>query len=378
MKPPAPSRQTLRRRAARSLLKRLQVLPNPQDALDDPLLATAMADWQQGRIADFVSLKVLAGLAAAQGDGAHWVALLRAFDPGFPIEIEGSPPVLGGIGPGSLNSGQRVMVDGAPAWRKIYLAGSHCQRRMQHAYHEVLPRFRPVPFPQILREVRGKRLVAVDFALIEGLEGAPQPGLALPAARALAAIDATQVTPPDWNTHVYPDALGWARERLRDQAWQPGHSLAQKLRIPGRWRDGFAALVDRFRDPDPDLGHHLAESLKRFTARLQPMPRVFSHGDLNCTNLARNGAIIDWDSAAWRAYGSDAAYATAFHSTASDLPSLLQLSATEVERPGHELTDRFTYFTFLLHLLPQGGPGRLDAGLAQDLLATLQGLENRI
>jgi len=354
----------------------------------DPLLAAALDDWRDGRIADFFALKALCALAAWRGDSAEWLRLLAAFDPALGMVQADAPPRLGGIGPGALNSGRVLQIDGQPRYEKIYLAGSRCLRRMQHAHQAVLDPLRPVGFAPILRQRGGRRLVAVEFAFVPGLDDdRPRPGLALTTAARLGAIpmpaDPPANTPADTpadtaaTPHVerYPQHLDWAHERLLDRNRQRGHALARRLRLPAALRAPFAGLVDRLSPRTERLPAGLAQRLDRWSARLEAAPRVFSHGDLNCANLTDAGVVIDWDNAGWRAYGHDAAYATAFHTDARSLSALLVLSAEHVERPGTEAADRFAYLYFLLLLLPQAGAGRMDTVLARDLIAALDALE---
>ena len=314
-------------------------------------------------------------MATLRGDADLWLAVLNRFDPELVLSHSDTRPRLGGIGPGALNSGRVLHVDNELRYEKIYLDRSRCLRRMRHAYDTVLGPLRPVPFPPIRRLRRGKRLVAVEFAFVDGLDHhRPQPLLALESARRLAAIPMPEGLRSGGLVESYPRDLRWAQDRLLARSRKPAPGAA----APGWLRPGLRAMLQRLAPQDRSLAARLPARLERWAARLQSAPRVFSHGDLNRANLTAEGVLIDWDNAAWRAFGHDAAYATAFHSKAADLDALLALSAQQVERPGHERADRFAYLWFLLHLLPEAGPNRMPPSLAEALIGALERLELRL
>jgi hypothetical protein len=374
-----PGRDSLRKRALQDLIRSLLDRDGLPAALSHPLMIEAQSNWDSGHIADFIGLKALTALAARRGNHEEWLRLLAAFDPALPLDPVASAPQIGGLGPGALNSGREVMVDGERCYQKIYLGTSRCFQRMRHAYRHILEPLQPVKFPPVRRIRTGEKLVVVDFDFVDGLDpGRARVDRAFATARHLGAVLPPGGAQPRWHADRYPQDLRFAQARLMDRNWGRGLTVAQRLRLPRPLRAPVAGLIDRLAISGHSAAASLTVDLARWSGRLNATPRVFSHGDLNRANVTDAGLVIDWDNAGWRAYGYDAAYAAAFHTDARDIGSILSLSAAQVERAGHEVADRFAFVFFLLHHLPAVGAGRMPAGLGLSLIDTLQTLESQL
>ena len=368
-----------RRHGIRRLIIQLKRRGKPDAA--NPVYRQIRSEWQDGQIRDFEALKLLAAEAAAKRDKEAWLNLLVAFDPAMAKLSRDAVPVLFGIGRNTLNSGRLVEVDGERRFEKIYVRGSSCFRQMRHAYADVLEPLAPVTFAPIRALHWGERLVAVQFGFVDGAGSFQrQPKVALRIARQLGEVALSQAKEPTAGKRLiqtYPGGMKRARATLLTHLGKSNRRVSARLALQGSWRERMATAVDMVISADNALVSALPDLLDRWSARVEGMGRVFSHGDLNRPNIARHGALIDWDCAGWRAYGYDAAYATAFHAKNVDMGALRALSKSEVERPGSEIPDRFAYFYFLLHHMTVENALRLRLRVAKALVAELEALEAR-
>ena len=315
-------------------------------AFGNARVSNAIAAYENGEIANFRDLKIVTSVIALTRDHQRYEDSLRLFDDTLSLPgARGRAAFVGyGIGGGSLNVYRTI---GGARFEKIYLRKSACLRRMSFAYAEILPRLRDLRTPALLETGKGERIAVARF---EAITPRPVPHFDLEAAveavQAFAALDLSDISIP-------PDIRNFRKK---------GYGNGQEI------------LFTRIRRRHPTRAEALIEGVQRLEKRVAACPGVFAHGDLNRTNFAADGHVIDWDSAGVYPYGFDAAYVANQSTRFSDIAQLEAFFGRYFERPGEAEEDRIAFLFFFLHFMQNLPRQRTNHMLFDQLLERLDGV----
>lgn len=312
-------------------------------AFGDPRAAAALAAYAGATLDDFNDLRLIAHLVAQFGDMARYEALITGFDPALMLSDAPQKAFVGaGGGLGALNVFRKLDTGDASRFEKIYAQARPALARSTFALETVLARHPVIDTPALRIRRDGKRLTALEFDFVDfrPLERG-RPELAAPVVRRLAEIDAAP--------------FGVVHKRfVQSYTFERGQRMIH------------ARL--RARDPVRAAAH--ATAYAGWMAQILRYPLVFSHGDLNFTNISADGLVLDWDSAGFRQYGYDAAYSCR-RRPFEDLDELLAFCRAHYERPGSAHRDRFAFAFFFLSMMPDTGVHWKNLPLFNALLARM-------